>query len=88
MIPMTLIASRCQYSMNSNCTSIDLADVSDLFPMWGESSKSMIKHSIDIVSKAVKHFNPSQTPVVNLSMLLPKPFSGPCQINMELQIWL
>ena len=51
---------------SAKCTPVNQSDTSGLFPMCRESSKSpaMIKHSIDVVSKAIKHLNPSQTPVV------------------------
>ena len=42
------------------------ADTSALFPMWRESSKSpaMIKHAMDVIIKATKHLNESQTSVI------------------------
>ena len=52
--------------------SVQHPDVSGLLPMWRDSSKSpaMIKHAIDIVSKAIQHLNPGQTPVVTFDQPL------------------
>ena len=42
------------------------SDLSALLPIWRDESKSpaMIKHALDMISLAVNHLNPGQTPVV------------------------
>ena len=52
--------------------SVQQPDISGLLPMWRDSSNSpaMIKHAIDVVSKAIQHLNPGQTPVVTFDQPL------------------
>ena len=50
----------------SNADKIPHADISSLFPVWRDNSKSpaMIKHFLDTVKDAVEYLNPGQTPVI------------------------
>ena len=52
----------------SNADKIPYADISSLYPVWRDNSKSsvMIKHSLDTVKDAVKYTNLGQTPVIAL----------------------
>ena len=47
----------------SNADKIPLADISSLFPVWRDNSKSsaMLKDSLNTVKDAVEYLNPGQT---------------------------